>query len=142
MARLRIRRILKRTALTFLFLIAVLAVHIYFVTRTRVDSDTRVMARIDVHQALSSQDGDSITTWLYRQKGVDHVLCNYRTKIVVFTYSPLEANADDIARRFRTSLHYPGAARYVPTDKELRGGCPVASSSFVYKAYAYFKHNF
>lgn len=120
-----IKRTLKWTALTLIFLIAVLAVHIYVVTRPRVDANTRVMARIDIHQPLTREQADGLTSWLYRQQGVDHVLCNAATSIVVFTYSPLKANADDIASRFATGLHYPHATRYIPTQKELKGGCPA-----------------
>jgi hypothetical protein len=136
------KRALKWTALTFLFLVVVLAIHIYVVTKPRVDANTRIMARIDIHQVLSGEQADTLTAWLYRQRGVDHVMCNAATQIVVFTYSPLKANADDVTGRLRTSLHYPHAVRYVPTQKELSGGCPVASTSLVYKTYAFFKNNF
>lgn len=136
------KRILKWTAFAFLFLIAVLAIHIYVVMKPRVDAGTRVMTRIDIHEPVSVEEADSITAWLYRQQGVDHVMCNAATQIVVFTYSPLKANAGEIAGRFSTSLHYPHAVRYVPTQKELSGGCPVASTSVIYKAYAFFKNNF
>lgn len=116
---------MKWTALTVMVLIAVLAVHIYLVRKPGIDTRTRIMARIDIHQPLTRGQADSITNWLYRQQGVDHVLCNASTSIVVFTYSPLKANSDAITGRFITTLHYPHATRYVPTKKELRGGCPA-----------------
>lgn len=134
-----LKRTLKWTVLTLFFLIAVLAVHIYVVTKPRVDAGTRVMARIDIHQPVSREQAAALTAWLYGQQGVDHVLCNAATSIVVFTYSPIKANGDEIARRFAASLNYPRAVRYVPTEKELKGGCPVASTSILYKAYALFR---
>ena len=133
---------LKWTGIVFFFLIIVLIVHIAVVTRPHVDASTRVMARIDINQPMSREDADKATDWLYRQKGVDHVLCNPATKIAVFTFSPLSANADDIATRFRIMLHYPAARRYVPTEKEMQGGCPVATTSFTYKTYMFFKRLF
>lgn len=121
------KRALRWTALTLFFLTGVLAVHIYRVTRPRVDATTRVMARIDIHQPLNREQADGLTHWLYEQHGVDHVLCNAATGIAVFTFSPLQANADEIASRLATSLHYPHATRYAPTQKELKGSCPFKS---------------
>jgi hypothetical protein len=123
-----VKRIIMKTTLFILIAaLAVLAVHIYVVTRPHVDADTRVMARIDIHQPLTREQADGLTGWLYRQQGVDHVLCNAATSIVVFTYAPLRANADEIAGRFNTALNFPHAVRYVPTEKELRGSCPFRS---------------
>jgi len=127
----------------FLFLILVLAVHIYIVTKPKApDEHTRVMARIDIRQPVSVDESNNITAWLYQQRGVDHVLCNPKTAIVVFTFSPLKANADAIAVNFKTALNYPYSKRYVPTEKELQSGCPVASTSFSYKAYKFIKNIF
>jgi len=142
MTRRQIISTAKWTAIVFFFLIVVLAIHIAVVTRPRIDATTRVMARIDINQPMSKADADKATNWLYRQKGVDHVLCNPSTKIAIFTFSPLAANADDIANRFRIVLQYPFARRYIPTEKEMQGGCPVATTSFTYKAYMFFKHLF
>jgi len=61
----------------FLFLVLVLAVHIYWVTRPKApDANTKIMARIDIKQPITQADADKITTWLYQQKGIDHVLVN------------------------------------------------------------------
>lgn len=131
-------RLIKKTLLwaggSILLLLLVLVIHIVVVTsHSGPDAATRVMARIDVNGVLSNQDAERITSWLYRQKGVDHVLCNNKTSIAVFTYSPLKADANEIARRFSVELGYPLAKRYIPTEKELQGGCPVASTSFTYR---------
>ena len=130
-------------ALSFLALmIIVLAVHIYVVTRPKVDEHTRIMARIDMNKYIDQQDADKITAWLYQQNGVDHVLCNPKTSIAVFTYSPLKANANSIAANLIANLNYPDAKRYIPSEAEMKGGCPVASTSFTYKAYSFIKHIF
>lgn len=137
-----VKRALKYAALTLLFLFVILVIHIVVVTRPRVDRTTRVMARIDIHQSMTKSDADKTTAWLYQQNGVDHALCNPSTQIAIFTFSPIKANADNIAAKFREYLHYPNARRYVPTEKEMQGGCPVASTSFVYKTVKFLNHLF
>lgn len=113
-------------SLTFVLLLTVLAVHIYWVTRNSApDATTKVMARMDLKQTVSSDESDAITNWLYQQKGVDHVLCNPTTKIVVFTFSPVKNNGNDIVKKFNQSFHF-SASRYIPTEEELQSGCPVA----------------
>ena len=85
---------LKKIALyslgTFLFLCAVLAVHIYFVYRPAPDAYTKVMARIDIKQQITQADANGIAAWMYHQKGIDHVLVNPQSNIVVFTFFPLK----------------------------------------------------
>jgi hypothetical protein len=135
----------KRIALTvlsvFVLLVVVLAVHIYVVTRPRVDDTTRIMARIDIRQSINQEDSTRITDWLYRQKGVDHVLVNPRSAIVIFTFSPVKNNAGRIVADFRAGLPYK-AERYLPAAEDMRGGCPVASTSFTYKVYSFMKRVF
>ncbi|WP_431215581.1 hypothetical protein ACQ86N_13390 [Puia sp. P3] len=67
------KRTWKRIALAalgvFVLGVVVLAVHIYVVTRPRVDSDTRVMVRIDLRKDIGQAEADTITAWLYQQKG-------------------------------------------------------------------------
>lgn len=135
-----ILKVLLWSGTTIFGLALLLAIHIYMVTRPKIDTSTRIMARIDLHQPVTDTQSATITDWLYRQKGVDHVLCNPHTAIVVFTFSPLQSNADDIAANLRMALHYPRSKRYVPTEKELQGGCPVASTSVLYKISMSIKH--
>jgi hypothetical protein len=122
--------------------IVVLAVHIWWVMRPRTDATTRIMARIDIHQPILPADADRITAWLYKQKGVDHVLVNPKVDIAVFTYSPLQNNANLITQQFRQELAYSSAARVVPSETEMAMGCPVATTSFAYKAYKFMTHIF
>ena len=143
MKRNRIKKTLLWSGGIFLFLVMVLAVHIYIVTRPKAPTEhTRIMARIDIKQPISQDESNKITTWLYQQQGVDHVLCNQKTDIVVFTFSPLKANANEIASNFKSALNYPNAQRYIPTEAEMQGGCPVATTSFSYKMYKMVKNIF
>jgi hypothetical protein len=102
------------------------------------DTQTRIMARIDIKKQISKTDAEQITAWMYQQKGIDHVLCNAESDILVFTYSPLQTNADKVLTDFRSGFHLP-AYRIVPTAEEMKGGCPVSSQSISYKAYSLIK---
>jgi hypothetical protein len=140
------KRTWKRIALgilsVFALLVVVLAVHIYMVTRPKpMDPHLRVMARIDIRQSIGSSDSAAITSWMYRQQGVDHVLCNPTSDIVVFTFFPAKTSADRIVKDFKSQLPYKGD-RYLPSAEEMKGGCPVASTSSTYKIVKFFKDIF
>ncbi len=139
------KRTVKRIALTvlsvFVFLVAILAVHIYVVMRPRADASTRIMARMDIRQPIDRQDADKITAWLYRQKGVDHVMVNPQTEIAIFTFAPVKTDADRIVRDFNASLPYK-AKRFLPTQQQMMSGCPVATNSFAFAAYHFMKRIF
>jgi hypothetical protein len=122
--------------------IVVLAFHIWWVMRPRVDATTRIMARIDIHQPILPADAGRITAWLCQLKGVDHVLVNPNVDIAIFTYSPLQNDASTITQRFRQELAYGNAVRIMPSESEMAVGCPVAASSFAYKAYKFMSHIF
>src|SRR5678816_2120534 len=78
-------------------LASVLAVHIYMVTRPKAPTaHTKILARFDFKLPIDKTDANTVTAWLYKQKGVDHVLCNEKSGIVVFTFYPVKANADNI----------------------------------------------
>ncbi|MBS1687654.1 MAG: hypothetical protein JSS96_02935 [Bacteroidetes bacterium] len=136
------KKILLTTGSVFVLLAGILCIHIYMVTRPKAPyAHTRAMARIDFKQDISTDDANKITAWMYQQKGVDHVLYNPASKILVFTFAPLSTTADQIVNNMRSSLNY-NAVRFVPTEKDLKSGCPVAATSFTYKAYSFFKHIF
>ena len=126
----------------FLFLVLVLCVHIYVVTRPKAPTaTTRIMARIDIKEPINQADADKITNWMYQQKGIDHVLVNPKTDIVVFTFFAIKTNGNQIVKDFKSAFNYK-AERYVPTEAELEGGCPVASNSGSYKVYKFIKNIF
>ena len=123
-------------------LVIVLAVHIYMVTRPKPPgANTRIMARIDIQQDISQRDADTISAWLYQQTGVDRVMINPATNIVVFTFFPVKTSADKIAGNFQTAFHYP-AQRYLPGEEEMKNGCPAMAQSFTAKVSGVFKHIF
>jgi hypothetical protein len=138
-----LKKILLSTLGVFFLFVAVLATHIYIVTRPKAPTaNTRMMARIDIKQPITQNEANNITTWLYQQKGIDHVLCNPKSDIVVFTFFPMKTTGDQIVKDFKSSFNYSKAQRYIPTEAELKGGCPVASTSFAYKTYNFFKNIF
>jgi hypothetical protein len=141
MANQTLKKIAKWTAYTMLLLVVVLCVHIYIVTRPKpIDAYTKAMARIDFKQDLTGNDSVLITSWLYQQKGIDHVLCNPKNDIVVFTFFPAQTTANKIVADFKSSHNYK-AQRYVPTEAEIASGCPMSSSTS-YKFYSFIKHVF
>lgn len=122
--------------------IIVLAAHIYFVTHPRLSGASRGVARIDLHQPISQTDAYRITTWLQRQKGVDHALVSARSAIAVFTYLPQVANAGRITTDLRDSLCYPRAVRYLPSAAEARAGCPLRATPVTNGLYQLLKRVF
>ncbi len=101
------------------------------VTKPQADLNTISMARIDFKNDLTGEDSVLITRWLYQQKGVNHVLCNPRTKITVFTFYPVEVNATVMTAQMQDQLHYQ-VSRNIPSEKEMQNGCPVKKDSKVY----------
>jgi len=137
MKRSRAKKILLYSSSGFLLLVAALAVHIYIVYRPKApDANTRVLARIDIHQPISGADSTKITTWFYQQKGVDHVLVNPHSNIVVFTFFPLRSSGNQITQDFKKAFPFK-ADRFMPTSENLKHSCPVAASSFTYKVYKF-----
>lgn len=123
-------------------LIVTLAVHIYMVTRPKPPgANTRIMARIDIREDISQQDADKISGWLYQQEGIDRVMINPATKIVVFTFFPVKTNADRIVNSFQTALHY-SSKRYMPGAEEMQNGCPAMAQSFTARLTGVFRYLF
>jgi len=136
-----LKKILTGAGGTLLLLLAVLCIHIYLVTRPKApDARTRIMARADFKQDITSQDADRISYWLYTQKGVDHVLCNADGNLVVFTFAPVQTNAGTIISRMNAALPYK-AMRYVPDEEAMKKGCPVTANSTTCKILSIFKHS-
>lgn len=134
-----VKKALYTSVIVLSILIVILGSHIYIVTRHKSpDSKTIVMARINFRQQITAADAERISGWLYQQKGVSHVLCNPVSRIAVFTYYPVQANADRITKDLGSALHY-SAVRYIPSADELKNGCPVATTSFTYRVYNFFK---
>ncbi len=133
------KRIVLTSTLVFVGLVIILGVHIWWVTHPRVDAGTRVMARIDLHQPITSDDATKITAWLYQQKGVDHVLVNPASAIALFTFAPAKTDGNRIVQDFKTGTPYTRAERFLPKIDPNASGCPVATTSLTYKVYALMK---
>ncbi|MDB5087337.1 MAG: hypothetical protein JWR09_1331 [Mucilaginibacter sp.] len=129
-----LKKILLYGVSTFLLLMIVLAIHIYYVYRPAPDASTKVMARIDIKQKITRNDANRITSWMSHQKGIDHVMVNPQTSIVVFTFFPVKTTGDQITRDFKANFPFK-AERFIPGGKQLMNSCPVASTSYAYKAY-------
>jgi hypothetical protein len=123
----------------FVGLVVILAAHIWWVTHPRIDANTRIMARIDLHQRIGRADADKITGWLYQQKGVKYVLVNPASEIAVFSYAPIDNDGNRIVAGFREQSGFVHAARYLPVIDPNASGCPVAATSFSYKVYSFMK---
>ena len=140
MKKIGFRKIAYITASITLTLTIVLIIHIFLVTRPDANKEQkRVMARIDFKQDIAPADAEKITAWLYLQKGVDHVLCNDATNIAVFTFSPEMNNANNIISSLISSTKYK-AERYIPSQDDMRSGCPVVVGSITDKVYNMFRH--
>lgn len=123
------KKILLGAISIFSILVAILVIHIYWVTRPKApDNSTIAMARIDIKEPISEQSSHQITTWLYQQKGVDHVLINQSTRIAIFTYYPIKTNADEIVGNLKKSLSFK-VERFVPNEAQMKSGCPINANS-------------
>lgn len=130
------------TGIVVLSAATVLAVHIYQVTRPKItDAERVVMARVDFKQDIDSTEAHAITNWLYNQKGVEHVLCNPETNIAVFTFYPVQANANDIIEDLKLAGNYK-AERYLPDATAMQKGCPVSPNSGSNGISGFFKNIF
>jgi hypothetical protein len=137
-----IKKILLGSLSVFVVLVLILGVHIYMVTRPKApDAHTQIMARIDIKENVSNEQADKIAKWMNSQNGIDHVYVNAATRIVVFSFYPVKTSASQVVRDFKASFNIP-ADRYMPSEEEMKNGCPVASTSSTYKAVAFFKRIF
>ena len=129
-----IKKILLYSLGTVLFLVLVLAVHIYFVYRPAPNANTRVMARIDIKQPITQDEANKITSWMAHEKGIDHAVVNAQNQNVVFTFFPLKTTGDQVTKDFKSAFAFK-AERFVPSGEQMKSGCPVASTSYAYKIY-------
>jgi hypothetical protein len=119
---------------SLLVLTLVLGIHIYSVYKPKApNAYSKVMARIDIQDPISPSDAGSIQSWMYRQYGIDHVLVNPDSRIVIFTFFPVKTSGDQIVQNFKTHFSF-NAHRYMPSAEELKHSCPV-SGSYGYKIY-------
>jgi len=133
--KINIKKIAIYSVSSLLILFLVLCVHIYFAYKPKpADKNTRVMARIDIKQSIDQNEAKKITTWMTHQKGVEHVLVNPQTSIVIFTFFPIKTSGNEIANNFKQAFDLK-ADRFIPTEKDLKQSCPMAANSYTYKIY-------
>ena len=126
---------------TLLLLTIVLGIHIYVVTRPHIDAKTVAMARIDIKQNIAETDAGAIEKWVSEQQGVDHVVLNRQTNILIFTFYPIKVNASQLAENLKSTFHI-NAERFMPTQEQASSGCPAISGSFTGKVVTIFKYLF
>ncbi len=142
MKKITTKKILATSAVITALLFVVLAIHLYLVTRPKpLDPNSVAMARVDIKQDLTPEQADKISSWVTEQNGVDHVLLNRSTKILVFTFFPAKNTADAIIKNTIDQFGIK-AKRFMPSEAEMKGGCPVATNSLTYKAASFIKHIF
>lgn len=137
-----LKKLILLTTGTGIALLLVLVVHIYLVTKPKApEPSTIAMARFDVRETIDNLQASEITNWLQQQDGIDHVLCNANTKIVVFTFHPYYNNAEHILKAFNNRSGYT-AKRYLPSKEDMQAGCPVATTGFTGSIIKYISQKF
>jgi len=141
-----IKKILIWSGGTFAFLVLVLAIHIYVVTRPKlvkpISPNSRTMARIDLHQAITQDDANKITAWLFQQKGVEHVYVSTKSDKALFLFFTTQTTGNKVVQDFKDQMHYENAVRYLPTTDDYAKGCPVVAVAYTEKIAHFFRHIF
>jgi hypothetical protein len=136
-----IKKIVLGTTATLLVLIAVLGVHIYFVTKPEINEKTVAMARIDIKQQIDETQAGSIENWLSKQTGVDHVMLNRQSDIIVLTFYPVKVSADQLTAKLSSTFNIK-AERFMPGAEQMKSGCPAMGGSVLSKLSLIFTHIF
>jgi hypothetical protein len=127
----------------FAFLVLVLAVHIYVVTRPKVISPySRTMVRIDLHQPIVQADADTIYAWLVKQKGIDKAFVSIKSDKVFFLFFTTQNTGNAIVNAFKQDLPYKSAQRFLPTGTDYLSGCPVVPAALTARIGNWFREHF
>ena len=141
MKRTAVKRIVIGTTATLLLLVAVLGIHIYIVTKPKANAKTVAMARIDIKQRINEAKAGGIEKWLSEQTGVQHVVLNRESNIIVFTFYPVKANANELANNLKATFDV-NAERFMPSAEQMASGCPAMGHTLTGKVYSFFTHIF
>jgi hypothetical protein len=120
-------------------LVMILGIHIYMVTKPKADAKTVAMARIDIKQHIEEDDASAIEKWLSEQEGVQRVVLNRETNMIVFTFYPVKVSADQLAENLKYIFGID-ATRYKPSAEQMASGCPAMSGTFTGKVFSFLKH--
>ena len=140
------KKILIRIALgvvaVLVILTAVLAVHIYQVTRP--SGNTHVnwqMARVDFNTSLDSSEAKTIRGYFYQMPEVEQAYVNAKQGNVVYAYKPGTLNEDkvDTFLKSKTELPY----EFYKVDLSGADACPVINKkSAMYRLGLMFREMF
>ena len=127
----------------FAFLVLVLAVHIYVVTRPKVISPySRTMARIDLHRPITQDDAANITAWLRQQKGVENAYVSPKSDKAIFLFFTAQTTGNKVVEDFKDQMHYDSAVRFLPKAGDYEKSCPVVAVAYTEKIAKFFRHIF
>jgi hypothetical protein len=118
--------------LAFLFF-AVLIIHIAVMVKGRAPlaNATIQMARADFKEPVDSLSAVRIQENIKKLKGVESTYFNAKDYIVVYTYDNRVNTAQGIYDQAIGNAGF-SSARYLVSDKDLAGGCPVMNSNSFY----------
>lgn len=140
------RKLIKAAIWSFsilLVLVITLAVHIYIVTRPKIDDPRiRQLSRIDFFVKPDSVQANQIKSEVLHMKGVDAAYFNVPDGILVYSYNPNDQNSVQVYLDLMKKGGYK-AKRYVVDAAALAKGCPVLDkSTLTYRLGAFFQKLF
>jgi thiosulfate reductase cytochrome b subunit len=137
------KRILIGAIFLMSFLVGVLAVHIYMVTKPQKGSiATITMSRIDFPDSLSNEEGIQIKSFLMNKEGVKDVRVNFSNGHIICLYDRKRHSPHDLVEKISQTLKLE-ANLYQPTDEMLAQSCPaIDKNSITYKLGAFFQRSF
>jgi hypothetical protein len=127
----------------FAFLIVILAVHIYQVTRPKEGTIPSIaLSRIDFSQSIDSLKSASIKTDFSKLEGINDLRINAESGHIIFLYNTKIWQATDLVEKinFNYSL---SAELYKPSAEMLAQSCPaIDKNSLTYKLGSFFQKSF
>lgn len=127
----------------FMFLVAVLAVHIYMVTKPKVGSiSSLTLSRIDFPEKFDSLDGISIKEHLAKIEGIKDVRVNFSSSHIVCLYDRKEFSGSELVNMI--NFHFSQSAElFQPSEEMLSQSCPaIDKNSLTYKLGEFFQKSF
>ena len=127
----------------FIFLVGILAVHIYMVTKPKAGSiSSLTLSRIDFPQKLDSLQGLEIKDHLVKMEGIKDVRLNFSNSHMVCLYDRKELSGSDLVSKI--NFHFAQSAQlYQPSEEMLSQSCPaIDKNSITYKLGEFFQKSF
>ncbi|WP_373494115.1 heavy metal-associated domain-containing protein [Aquiflexum sp.] len=127
----------------FTFLVAVLAVHIYMVTKPKAGAiSSLTLSRIDFPERFDSLQGVAIKEHIAKMEGVKDVRVNFSNSHIICLYDRKEFSGSDLVDRI--NFHFSESAQlFQPSEEMLAQSCPaIDKNSITYKLGAFFQKSF